>query len=204
MTIPAMPDNRFTKVSESPTRPTAAGQKKRAFDVADLYRTPLGDGETAEGATGLDERLRQAYFWIINTIILCGFTFTSVHIGRANSMYYFKDKDDIKSIVVHAQEPSRYNPVYYSGHVLCRWRAFKTNRDFLWNDAIQSKEYLNPAVLSAPDGSEGDPKLTFTTEPSFTGPVLLAVAVGATLLAVTVKLPDPEPPSLSVTVTVTV
>ena len=86
-----MPDNRFTKVSESPTRP-AAEKKKRAFDVADLYRGPVGDGQDAEVATGLDERLRQAYFWIINTAIISPYYDIEYNDGPAASFTFGDQK----------------------------------------------------------------------------------------------------------------
>ena len=86
-----MPDNRFTKVSESPTRP-AAEKKKRAFDVADLYRGPVGDGQDAEVATGLDERLRQAYFWIINTAIISPYYDIEYNDGPAHSFTFGDQK----------------------------------------------------------------------------------------------------------------
>lgn len=58
--------DRFKQVSEAPTRP--AEQPARAeFDVADLYRGPV-ERRDEGGAVGvaLDEKLRQAYFWIVN------------------------------------------------------------------------------------------------------------------------------------------
>ena len=62
----------FQKVSQAPTNPQPA-PPVRAFDVADLYRGPLADGPAAEdpaGAAPLDEKLRQAYFWIVNSAII--------------------------------------------------------------------------------------------------------------------------------------
>jgi len=60
----------FQKVSESPTRPTNR-EEARPFDVADLYTGPAAAGET-EGAAAvrLDEKLRQAYFWVVNHAII--------------------------------------------------------------------------------------------------------------------------------------
>jgi MoxR-like ATPase len=61
----------FKKVSKAPTNPHP-GLAKRSFDVEDLYRGPVA----ADGAAGvqegipLDEKLRQAYFWIVNTAII--------------------------------------------------------------------------------------------------------------------------------------
>ena len=63
--------DRFRQVSESPTRP-AAEKAVRKFDVADLYQGPATTPEAAaEGpAAPLDEKLRQAYFWITNHAII--------------------------------------------------------------------------------------------------------------------------------------
>ncbi|MEE9910299.1 MAG: AAA family ATPase [Deltaproteobacteria bacterium] len=61
----------FQKVSQSPTNPHPAAAV-RTFDVADLYCGPVSDA--AAGASteneALDEKLRQAYFWIVNTAII--------------------------------------------------------------------------------------------------------------------------------------
>src|SRR5262249_46295186 len=40
------------------------------FDVADLYRGPVTTEENAADDLPLDERLRQAYFWIVNNAII--------------------------------------------------------------------------------------------------------------------------------------
>lgn len=64
----------FQKVSASPTNPRTVGPNK-GFDVADLYAGPLATdeptGETT--STPLDEKLRQAYFWIVNHAIISPF-----------------------------------------------------------------------------------------------------------------------------------
>lgn len=58
------------RVSQSPTNPHVPAAP-RAFDVADLYRGPLAaPAEGAEAGPPLDEKLRQAYFWIVNTAII--------------------------------------------------------------------------------------------------------------------------------------
>ena len=58
--------SRFQHVSEAPTRPQTE-PAVRKFDVADLYRGPATDtGREAAAEMPLDEKLRQAYFWIIN------------------------------------------------------------------------------------------------------------------------------------------
>lgn len=65
--------NPFKRVSQAPTNPDPAPQAGRSFDVADLYRGPLAidDGSAAgDLAVALDEKLRQAYFWIVNSAII--------------------------------------------------------------------------------------------------------------------------------------
>jgi len=59
------------RVSQSPTNPHAPAAP-RTFDVADLYRGPLAAPAEGGAAAGppLDEKLRQAYFWIVNTAII--------------------------------------------------------------------------------------------------------------------------------------
>ena len=62
--------NLFQRVSQAPTRPPSAAGGPKTFDVADLYRGPIDAGEPVDTATGLDEKLRQAYFWIVNHAII--------------------------------------------------------------------------------------------------------------------------------------
>jgi MoxR-like ATPase len=61
----------FQRVSQSPTNPHVPAAP-RTFDVADLYRGPLTSADEQAGTAGppLDEKLRQAYFWIVNTAII--------------------------------------------------------------------------------------------------------------------------------------
>jgi MoxR-like ATPase len=60
----------FQKVSQLPTNPHPTATP-RTFDVAELYRGPVSAAETPDAATvPLDEKLRQAYFWIVNTAII--------------------------------------------------------------------------------------------------------------------------------------
>ena len=63
--------NVFQRVSQSPTNPHPAAAA-RTFDVADLYRGPVAGQDDAPdaGAPPLDEKLRQAYFWVVNTAII--------------------------------------------------------------------------------------------------------------------------------------
>lgn len=60
----------FKRISRAPTNPVAA-PPVRQFDVADLYRGAIAAGaEAAAEAVPLDEKLRQAYFWIVNNAII--------------------------------------------------------------------------------------------------------------------------------------
>ena len=60
----------FQRISRAPTNPHPA-PKPREFDVADLYRGPVAAGAAAEAPQrALDEKLRQAYFWIVNKAII--------------------------------------------------------------------------------------------------------------------------------------
>lgn len=60
----------FKRISRAPTNPGTA-PRPRQFDVADLYKGPI---DTAAGSQAdnlpLDEKLRQAYFWIVNNAII--------------------------------------------------------------------------------------------------------------------------------------
>ena len=67
------PFNLFNRVSKAPTNPRTPAQppQPRQFDVADLYQGPLNTGQAPDSAApALDEKLRQAYFWIVNTAII--------------------------------------------------------------------------------------------------------------------------------------
>lgn len=61
----------FQRVSRAPTKPRTDAAP-RSFDVADLYRGPvaLDDATGPAAALPLDEKLRQAYFWIVNNAII--------------------------------------------------------------------------------------------------------------------------------------
>ncbi|MFL6656551.1 MAG: AAA family ATPase [Massilia sp.] len=60
----------YKRVSRAPTNPKAA-PKARQFDVADLYQGPLqSEAPAPQDAIPLDEKLRQAYFWIVNHAII--------------------------------------------------------------------------------------------------------------------------------------
>ncbi|HEY9842969.1 MAG: AAA family ATPase [Candidatus Sericytochromatia bacterium] len=60
----------FQKVSQSPTNPHAL-PRQRVFDVAELYEGPVArEREAGPSTLALDEKLRQAYFWIVNHAII--------------------------------------------------------------------------------------------------------------------------------------
>ncbi|MGC8493661.1 MAG: AAA family ATPase [Syntrophobacteraceae bacterium] len=61
----------YHKVSKAPTNPHPQA-KPRLFDVEDLYRGPVSDKTNGADSDRLplDEKLRQAYFWIVNTAII--------------------------------------------------------------------------------------------------------------------------------------
>lgn len=65
-----LPPSDPRQVSQRPTLPSAAKPDPQPFDVADLY----GGGAAAEGlvapAVGLDDKMRQAYYWIVNHAII--------------------------------------------------------------------------------------------------------------------------------------
>src|SRR5262252_9783492 len=65
--------NLFRRVSEAPTNPHVS-KSDRPFDVADLYRGPaVFEDDSAADGLSLDEKLRQAYFWIVNHAIISPF-----------------------------------------------------------------------------------------------------------------------------------
>ena len=62
--------NFFSALSKSPTNPQAS-RKASAYDVAQLFDGPVNVASESDGvAAPLDERLRQAYFWIVNHAII--------------------------------------------------------------------------------------------------------------------------------------
>ncbi len=62
--------NPFQRVSQAPTNPHPQVAAK-IFDVADLYRGPVAGVDSAQAQRlPLDEKLRQAYFWIVNNAII--------------------------------------------------------------------------------------------------------------------------------------
>ncbi len=67
--------NFFKRVSAAPTNPIpAATSAIKEFDIAELYQGPVAvEGDLQGQSTPLDEKLRQAYFWIVNHAIISPF-----------------------------------------------------------------------------------------------------------------------------------
>ena len=62
--------NLYQHVAEAPTRP-GPKRDKTGFDVADLFKGPVSvASEKTEKVERLDEKLRQAYFWIVNHAVI--------------------------------------------------------------------------------------------------------------------------------------
>jgi MoxR-like ATPase len=62
----------FQRVSQAPTNPRETPARKD-FDVADLFRGPAPVEASDSQSRSLDEKLRQAYFWIVNHAIISPF-----------------------------------------------------------------------------------------------------------------------------------
>lgn len=112
----------FQRVSASPTNPHAA-EAVKGFDVADLYRGPIAVDEGAGQAASLalDEKLRQAYFWIVNQAIISSFYDIEYNEGPPQKFTF----GDTQSTVTLPSSQS------YSSFVLLPLLAFATRRKCL-------------------------------------------------------------------------
>ncbi|MEZ4458370.1 MAG: AAA family ATPase [bacterium] len=84
--------DRFRQVSQAPTRP---GHEPTAaeFDVASLYDGPAGTTNPSdESSVALDEKLRQAYFWITNHAIISPFYDIEYEDGPSQSFEFGDSK----------------------------------------------------------------------------------------------------------------
>jgi len=65
----------LSRVSEAPTNPHAENRAPPTFDVVELYRGPVAGADEGTPAVplALDEKLRQAYFWIVNQAVISPF-----------------------------------------------------------------------------------------------------------------------------------
>ena len=85
----------FQRVSEVPTNPQAQ-PAAREFDVADLYRGPVSvDEAQAPASLPLDEKLRQAYFWIVNHAIISPFYDIEYHEGPPQTFVFGDPKGSV-------------------------------------------------------------------------------------------------------------
>ncbi|WP_281848868.1 AAA family ATPase [Dyella sp. GSA-30] len=115
------PFNLFQRVSRAPTNPRAE-QAPRTFDVAELYEGPVQLSTDAEQpAVRLDEKLRQAYFWIVNNAIISPHYDIEYHDGPSAS---FSVGDTHRKLVL----PSAQS---YSSYVLLPLLTFATRRKCL-------------------------------------------------------------------------
>ena len=112
----------FQRLSAAPTNPRPAAELPR-FDVAALYEGPA-DAEAAHSGTALalDEKLRQAYFWIVNTAIISPHYDIEYHDGPPTE-YLLGDR---KSRLVLPSAQS------YSSYVLLPLLTFATQRKCLF------------------------------------------------------------------------
>ncbi len=99
--------SRHRKISESPTKPSETTKKKK-FDVADLYKGPADREEKSPAeAVPLDEKLRQAYFWIANHAIISPFYDIEYQDDSPPTTFTFGDKK-IKASLPSGQSYSSY------------------------------------------------------------------------------------------------
>ena len=115
------PFNLFQRVSQAPTNPRTE-PAPRAFDVAELYEGPVRLSEEAGAAPRLDEKLRQAYFWIVNTAIISPHYDIEYNDGPAAS---YSVGDTHRRLVL----PSAQS---YSSYVLLPLLTFATRRKCLF------------------------------------------------------------------------
>jgi hypothetical protein len=88
-----MPDW-FRKVPQSPTNPRRV-EVARKFDVADLYAGPVEARSEAPSEAALDEKLRQAYFWIVNSAIISPYYDIEYNDGPAQSFVFGDQKSAV-------------------------------------------------------------------------------------------------------------
>lgn len=117
------PFNLFQRVSKAPTNPRAE-PVPRTFDVADLYDDgPVrAAADPAAAALPLDEKLRQAYFWIVNNAIISPHYDIEYHDGP--SATYAVGDTKRKLTLPSAQS--------YSSYVLLPLLTFATRRKCLF------------------------------------------------------------------------
>ena len=119
---PVSPFNLFQRLSQAPTNPKAE-PVARTFDVAELYEGPVQLAGAADAAPlALDEKLRQAYFWIVNNAIISPHYDIEYHAGPSAS---FNVGDTRRQLTL----PSAQS---YSSYVLLPLLTFATRRKCLF------------------------------------------------------------------------
>ncbi len=83
------PENPSYHIPAAPTNPGEKGGKKSPFRIRDLF-DPTPESSVSEDSPGLDEKLRQAYFWITNTAIISPF-YDIEYNDKAPQSYFFGD-----------------------------------------------------------------------------------------------------------------
>ncbi len=116
------PFDLFRRVSQAPTNPKVASAP-REFDVAELYQGPIQIGATAaDEVRNLDEKLRQAYFWIVNNAIISPHYDIEYHQGPAPT---YSVGDSKRTLTL----PSAQS---YSSFILLPLLTFATRRKCLF------------------------------------------------------------------------
>lgn len=116
------PFNLFQRVSKAPTNPRAE-PAPRNFDVAELYEGPVRTAADAQAQpVRLDEKLRQAYFWIVNNAIISPHYDIEYHDGPAAT---FAVGDTRRTLTL----PSAQS---YSSYVLLPLLSFAARRKCLF------------------------------------------------------------------------
>jgi MoxR-like ATPase len=115
--------NVFQRLSQAPTHPHPPAAAI-SFDVADLYRGPVSDGSQGSQSPGLplDEKLRQAYFWIVNNAIISPHYDIEYHDGPPQTFVVGDSKSQLTL-------PSGQS---YSSYILLPLLTFATRRKCLF------------------------------------------------------------------------
>lgn len=77
----------FQKVSKSPTNPHLLNERK-AEGATDLFQGPAVTGLPSPASAGLAEKLRQAYFWIVNHAIISPYYDIEYHDGPRKTIAF--------------------------------------------------------------------------------------------------------------------
>lgn len=87
----------FSKIAQAPTNP-GAERGEREFDVADLYQGPASGQSSAVDELHLDEKLRQAYFWMVNSAIISPYFDIEFNDRAPDSLCFGPNSDSILNL----------------------------------------------------------------------------------------------------------